>query len=89
MFWLKQKHWSYGMQADVQLVVDVLDEVYLAVDKGPINDMHVLVVPVEHYPNTMTLKPAAFRELEDMTGALKRAYASKGLEMVGFERYVP
>lgn len=75
-------------QADVHLVVDILEEAYLAVDKGPINDTHVLVIPVEHYPNLVTTRPGALAEVERLVGALRKAYASRGLELVGFERYL-
>lgn len=74
------------MQADVHLVVDVADEAYIALDKGPINDTHVLIVSVEHYPNTVTLQEKALKEIHSLISGLQRAYASKGLQAVGFER---
>ena len=77
------------MQADVQLIVDVLDEAYIAMDKGPIDDTHALIVTVEHYPNTVTLQEKALQEVHTLMSALERAYASKGLQLVGFERYQP
>jgi diadenosine tetraphosphate (Ap4A) HIT family hydrolase len=74
------------LQADVQLVVDVLEESYIAVDKGPITDTHALVVSVEHYPNTVTLQPRALSEVHSLIDALQRAYHSRNLQLVGFER---
>lgn len=67
-------------------MVDVLDHAYVAVDKGPITDTHVLVISVEHYPNEVTLKPEAVADVARLREALRAAYASKGLELVGFER---
>jgi diadenosine tetraphosphate (Ap4A) HIT family hydrolase len=75
-----------AMQADVHLVVDVGEQAYLAIDKGPISDTHALVVAVEHYPNIVTLKPEALADVESIIKSLKAAYASRGLELVGFER---
>lgn len=74
------------VQADVQLVVDILDEAYIAMDKGPIDDTHALIVSVEHYPNTVTLQEKALKEVHALISALQKAYASKGLQLVGFER---
>jgi diadenosine tetraphosphate (Ap4A) HIT family hydrolase len=75
------------VQADVQLVVDVGDEAYLAIDKGPISDTHVLILSVEHYPNTMTLQSQAYAELHRLVDALARAYKSRDMVLVGFERF--
>ena len=75
-----------GVQADVHLVVDVGEHAYLAIDKGPISDTHALVVAVEHYPNMATLKPEAIADVECTIGTLQKAYASRGLQLVGFER---
>jgi hypothetical protein len=75
------------VQADVHLVVAVMDHAYVAIDKGPINDTHALVVAVEHYPNMVTLKPEALADVEAIMGTLRAVYASKGLQLVGFERY--
>ena len=45
------------------------------------------MLSVEHYPNTMTLQPGAFAEVHKMVAALRKAYASRDLHLVGFERY--
>lgn len=71
------------MSADSAHVVDVLQ----AVDKGPISETHILVLAVEHYPNTMTLQPGAFAEVHKLVAALRKAYASRDLHLVGFERH--
>lgn len=61
---------------------------YLAVDKGPITDTHALILPVEHYPSSVTALPGALKEMETLMESLGRAYASKGLVPIGFERCV-
>lgn len=41
--------------SDKALIVSVGNESYLAVDKGPISDDHVLIIPTNHYPNTLRM----------------------------------
>ena len=74
------------LQADVHLVADVGTHAYLAIDKGPISDVHALIVAVEHYPNLATLKPEAWMDVEGLMRGLQAAYKSRGLQLVGFER---
>eukprot|EP00798_Chlamydomonas_sp_ICE-L_P008737 gene8737-33599_t len=74
--------------ADVGLVASVGEEAYIAVDKGAINDSHVLVVPIEHYPSSAALKPETFIEVEKYLSALRSCYASQGRELIAFERFL-
>ena len=71
----------------MHLVADVGTHAYLAIDKGPISDVHALIVAVEHYPNLATLKPEAWTDVEGLMRSLQAAYKSRGLQLVGFERY--
>jgi Protein similar to CwfJ C-terminus 1 len=73
-------------EADVHLVVDVLDSAYVALDKGPINDTHCLIVCIEHFPNTLTLRADMLADIDKLITALQQAYASRGLKLLGFER---
>ena len=41
--------------SDKALIVSVGNESYLALDKGPIRDDHVLIIPTNHYPNTIRM----------------------------------
>ena len=50
------------------LVVPAGEDCYLAVDKGAITDQHVLVLPVEHFPSSLTFSPAAYEEMERYAG---------------------
>ena len=46
--------WVVGSpSSDKALIVSVANESYLAVDKGPISDDHVLIIPTHHYPSTL------------------------------------
>ena len=50
---------------------------YVAMDKGPINAQHVLILPIEHRSSSLDLSPAAFSELERYLSALRTCYAAK------------
>ena len=39
------------------------NEVYLTLDKGAITDQHVLVVPIDHFPSSVSLSPPCFTEV--------------------------
>jgi len=73
---------------DVSLVASVGDEAYVAVDKGQIAPTHALVVPIEHYPSMLTLPPACADEVARYLSSLRAAFASQGLQLVGFERHL-
>ncbi|KAK9811513.1 hypothetical protein WJX72_005124 [[Myrmecia] bisecta] len=74
--------------ADTSLVASIGEECYMAVDKGAITPMHVLLVPIEHYPNTLTLSASCYAEMERYLSALQTCYASQGMDLVAFERYM-
>ncbi len=46
-------------------------------DKGAINDGHVLMVPIEHFPNTIGISPKAHAEMERYLTALSSCYAAE------------
>ncbi len=50
--------------ADLDLVISVGDECYIALDKGGISGTHALVVPIDHACCSVELKPQAFAEVE-------------------------
>ena len=63
---------------------------YVAVDKGPINAQHVLILPIEHRSSSLDLSPAAFTELERYLSALRTCYAAKvGMLFAGTVRVQP
>lgn len=74
--------------ADTSLVASVGEEAYLALDKGAITDDHVLILPVEHYPCALDASLGAAAEMDRYISALRSYFASKGKEIVGFERYM-
>ncbi len=74
--------------ADIQLVASVGEESYVVLDKGPINDTHVLVLPIEHHACSIDLPPSTLHEIARYTSALSSYFASTGKLMVGFERFM-
>uniref|UniRef100_A0A383W3L9 RRM domain-containing protein n=1 Tax=Tetradesmus obliquus TaxID=3088 RepID=A0A383W3L9_TETOB len=75
-------------QVDVNLVASVGEEVYLALDKGPISPQHCLAIPIEHYPSWAALPAAAAAEAGRYLSALRTAAAAAGQQLVGFERHL-
>ena len=49
----------------------------MVLDKGPIVDSHVLVLPVEHYPSQLSLSASSFAEMERYLSALQSCFASQ------------
>jgi Protein similar to CwfJ C-terminus 1 len=49
----------------------------VAVDKGAIGDGHVLVLPIEHYPNSLGVPPSTAAEMDRYLAALQSCYAAQ------------
>ncbi|KAL5835762.1 hypothetical protein ACOSQ3_015312 [Xanthoceras sorbifolium] len=67
------------------LIVSIGENYYCALPKGPLVQDHVLIVPVEHSPNTISLPPECEIELAKFQNSLKMYYKSQGKEAVFFE----
>jgi diadenosine tetraphosphate (Ap4A) HIT family hydrolase len=78
----------WPLQVDVNLVASVGEEVYLALDKGPISPQHCLVIPIEHYPSWAAMPEATAAEAGRYLSALRTAAAASGQLLVGFERHL-
>ena len=74
--------------ADVNLVCSVGQECYIAIDKGAINENHILIVPIEHHACSVDLPVSTMEEIGRYMSALSSYYASRGQMMVGFERFM-
>lgn len=55
------------------------EESYVVLDKGAITDSHVLVLPIEHFPNSLHLSASTFAEMERYLSALRSCFASQVL----------
>eukprot|EP00250_Pteridium_aquilinum_P012486 c20756_g3_i1 orf=573-2408(-) len=71
---------------DTDLVIDVGDHCYCAMAKGGLVDGHVLLLPIEHFPSTLSLPEHTVEELKKYKRALRKLYKSQGKTLVIFER---
>lgn len=67
------------------LIISVGENCYCALAKGPLVQDHVLVIPVEHSPNTLSLPPECVIDLGRFQNSLKKYYKNQGKEVVFFE----
>ena len=49
----------------------------MAVDKGAIDDGHVLVLPIEHFPNSLGVPASTYAEMDRYLSALRSCYAAQ------------
>lgn len=68
------------------LVISLAEEVYLALAKGGLTPLHVMIVPVMHHRSQIDLSKKATEELKKYKSSLKKFYDSKNLVPVIFER---
>lgn len=67
------------------LIVSIGEYFYCALAKGPLVQDHILIIPVEHLPNTVLLPPETEIELGRLQNSLKRYYKNQGKSVVFFE----
>ncbi|XP_059633104.1 zinc finger CCCH domain-containing protein 64 [Cornus florida] len=67
------------------LITSIGEHYYCALAKGPLVQDHVLMVPVEHLPNTLSLSPECEMELARFQSSLKMYFNNQGKEVVFFE----
>ncbi|MBA0810411.1 hypothetical protein Gohar_002412, partial [Gossypium harknessii] len=67
------------------LVTSIGENFYCALAKGPLVQDHVLIIPVEHMPNTLSLPADSEIELGKFQNSLKVYYKNQGNEAVFFE----
>ncbi|XP_062091034.1 zinc finger CCCH domain-containing protein 64 [Humulus lupulus] len=67
------------------LIISIGENFYCALAKGPLVKDHVLVIPVEHLPNTIALSQQCESELDIFQSSLKKFYKNQGKEAVFFE----
>ena len=73
---------------DTHLIVSVGDNFFCTLAKGPLVEEHVLIVPIEHLPSTLSLPSDSDSELQKFKHALKRYFRKHGNAMIVFERYL-
>ncbi|KAK4727680.1 hypothetical protein R3W88_032597 [Solanum pinnatisectum] len=67
------------------LITSVGEYYYCALAKGPLTPDHVLIMPIEHTPNTLSLPLGCEKELEQLQSSLKAYFKKQGKEAVFFE----
>ncbi|XP_077210605.1 cwfJ-like family protein / zinc finger (CCCH-type) family protein isoform X1 [Tasmannia lanceolata] len=67
------------------LILSIGENCYCALAKGPLVEDHVLIVPVDHCPNTLSLAPEAETELHRYKSALKTYFKNQGKAVVYYE----
>jgi len=72
-------------QAEKHLVISVGEESYLALAKGGLIETNILIVPMEHHPNSLALPNETFLEINKYKTALKKAFKGRGQDVVFYE----
>lgn len=74
-------------EADRSLVAFENELVYLALDKGPIDNFHFLLVPQNHTPCSLQLTSEEKAEFTRVEGKLREFYESEKRAYIKYERY--
>ena len=84
----QEKCWFCLSSGDVEkhLIISIGDNFYIALAKGPVNNYHALILPVNHVQSSANLSEEHFQELELFKRALKKFYESNNMCTVFFER---
>ena len=77
-----------GEKVEKQLVVAVGTTIYMALSKGPLNEGHVLLMPIDHEASFVGLDSTSQAELTAFIEALRKFYESKGNSLIYWERNV-
>lgn len=67
------------------LIISIGENYYFALAKGQLVEDHVLIVPVEHMPSTLSLSSESEVELCRFQISLERYCKSQGKEVIFFE----
>lgn len=67
------------------LIISVGERYYCALPKGPLVEDHVLIIPIEHSPNTLSLPSESETELDRFQNCLKMYHKNRQKEVVFFE----
>jgi diadenosine tetraphosphate (Ap4A) HIT family hydrolase len=71
---------------EAHLIVSVGTHFYVAADKGPLADGHMLLLPIQHVASLVELPREADAELETLMSAVQRCYAASGCGAMFYER---
>ncbi|KAK6627607.1 hypothetical protein RUM44_010085 [Polyplax serrata] len=68
------------------LVISLAEEVYLALAKGGLTPLHVMIIPVMHHRAQTDLSKEAMSELKEYKSALRKFFEANDMVPVVFER---
>ncbi|CAL2274692.1 unnamed protein product [Prunus armeniaca] len=72
-------------KVESHLIISIGEHYYCALAKGPLVEDHVLLIPIGHSPNTLSLPVECEIELGKFQDALKQYYKKQGKDVVFFE----
>lgn len=83
-----EKCWFCLQSPDLEkhLIICVGEHFYLALAKGPVNNFHTLIIPIEHVQSAALFNQDQFQELEIFKRSLKKLFDSKNETVIFFER---
>eukprot|EP01138_Halocafeteria_seosinensis_P015297 gb/GECG01015613.1/.p1 GENE.gb/GECG01015613.1/~~gb/GECG01015613.1/.p1 ORF type:complete len:667 (+),score=75.91 gb/GECG01015613.1/:1-2001(+) len=70
------------------MVISIAESSFLTLPKGPVDENHVLVVPLDHCSRLAEAPDSLHLELAQYKLALRQYFGAKGLCMISFERVV-
>lgn len=74
-------------EADRSLIVHENDQLYVALDKGPIEKYHLLVIPQNHKPSYFSLTPDEKKAVDHCERQLSDFYEAEKRSYIRCERY--
>eukprot|EP01125_Pyxidicula_operculata_P006419 TRINITY_DN2225_c3_g1_i3.p1 TRINITY_DN2225_c3_g1~~TRINITY_DN2225_c3_g1_i3.p1 ORF type:complete len:540 (-),score=110.41 TRINITY_DN2225_c3_g1_i3:323-1942(-) len=67
------------------LIVTLGTHFYVTLAKGGLTDSHMIISPIKHLPNQMSLSPEAVLELNKWKDSMRKFFSSKDEEVVMYE----
>ncbi|KAK4257789.1 hypothetical protein QN277_007329 [Acacia crassicarpa] len=79
--------WFCLSSPDVEshLIASIGENYYCALAKGPLVEDHVLLIPVEHLPSTLSLSSESGVELSKFQNSLRMYHKNQGKQVIFFE----
>jgi hypothetical protein len=76
-------------KAEKHMIVTASPMAYIAGARGPVNDAHVLVLPVKHAPCYAACPPDLQKVLDVNVAAIRKMCIKEGEEVLVWERWIP
>lgn len=67
------------------MIINIGERYYCALAKGPLVEDHVLIIPIEHLPTTLSLSAESEVELGKFQNSLKMYFKNQGKQVIFFE----